>query len=79
MKVLVDLGKIADGRDALIIKDGSMIKYVLCHGYDPTEPEGQQWYWGSYYHNFASFAADVTEVNEMQAKRAEMQTEMRTE
>lgn len=64
MKVLVNCGKLRNGREALIIKDGKTIKYLTCRNYDPTEPEGRQWEHGEYCHNIVSFAKLILAENE---------------
>lgn len=55
MRVVKELCKLDDRRSALIIEDGTMTKYVVCSYYDPTRPEGSQWCWGHYFHEFKTF------------------------
>ena len=55
-KVLANLGKLKNGREALVIQNGNTIMGITCRDYDPTAPEGSQWYGGEYTVDAVSFA-----------------------
>ncbi len=43
MEILANLGKLSDGRTALIIKDAYNPNFVLAHNYDPDGEENRKW------------------------------------
>lgn len=44
-----EIGKLKDGRSAVMIVNGDSRKFVVCSNYDHAKPFGEQWDWGHYF------------------------------
>ena len=59
MKLVADLGKITDNKNALIIEKGERFEYVIASNFDPNAKMGEAWSHGDYYSDFLSFIKGV--------------------
>ena len=53
MKVIKELGTLANGERVLLVQCGKRTQYVLTRNYDPNAPEDEQWGSGTYYQDLS--------------------------
>ncbi len=64
MQILANLGKLADGRTALVIKDAYDPNYAIVSNFDDSMPMGEKWDGAIYFDgNFEKFSKAVLEAN----------------
>lgn len=63
MEFKADLGKLKDGRNAVLIEKGGRFEFILASGFDPTQRIGRMWSAGTYYYSLEDFCKAVIDAN----------------
>lgn len=62
MKLIANLGKVKDGRDALILEKAGHLEYLLARNFDSTKEMGQAWDSAAYFYSLDSFSKAILEI-----------------
>lgn len=59
----VSLADLNSGKSLVLwVKPSGRKEFVVCTGYDPEKPIGEQWYWGHYFWDLFSAVDYISET-----------------